>query len=218
MPRPADPQRRREVLDAVIDQLAATGIGSFSLRTLAAGIGQSTRVLTHHFADKNALLTAVLARLDERQHTALRSTPGWYDPAVKVGSLVRSAWERNLGSDELAMTRLFREIDGLAAMRPTAAPRRRVRTRACRVRRLVPGPPRPARQQRPDQSDAAQQRLLKPAERLPHHRGQGTHRGRPRRAVRVDRLLRGPEGLSPCVRQVPASAVRADAVSARPFS
>lgn len=115
VPRPADPQRRREVLDAVIDQLAATGIGSFSLRTLAAGIGQSTRVLTHHFADKNALLTAVLARLDERQHTALRSTPGWYDPAVKVGSLVRSAWERNLGSDELAMTRLFREIEGLAA-------------------------------------------------------------------------------------------------------
>lgn len=115
MPRPASPQRRREVTDAVIEQLAATGIGNFSLRTLAEGIGQSTRVLTHHFADKTALITAVLIRLDERQHQALRSTPGWDDPAVEVGSLVRSAWERNLGPDELAMTRLIREIEGLAA-------------------------------------------------------------------------------------------------------
>ncbi|BDM70215.1 hypothetical protein HEK616_37020 [Streptomyces nigrescens] len=115
MPRPASPERRREVIDAVIDQLADTGIGSFSLRTLSAGIGQSTRVLTHHFADKKALLAAVLERLDERQQVALRSTPGWHDPEVKVGHLVRSAWERNLGPDELAMTRLFREIEGLAA-------------------------------------------------------------------------------------------------------
>lgn len=115
MPRPASPERRREVTDAVIEQLAATGIGSFSLRTLAEGIGQSTRVLTHHFADKNTLLTAVLVRLDERQHEALRSTPGWHDPAVEVGPLVRSAWERNLGPEELAMTRLIREIEGLAA-------------------------------------------------------------------------------------------------------
>lgn len=115
MPRPASPQRRREVTDAVIEQLAATGIGNFSLRTLAEGIGQSTRVLTHHFADKTALVTAVLIRLDERQHQALRSTPGWDDPAVEVGSLVRSAWERNLSPEELAMTRLIREIEGLAA-------------------------------------------------------------------------------------------------------
>ncbi|MGW7572862.1 TetR/AcrR family transcriptional regulator [Streptomyces sp. NPDC054765] len=115
MPRPVNPERRREVTDAAIEQLAATGIGSFSLRTLAEGIGQSTRVLTHHFADKNALLAAVLLRLDERQHAALLSTPGWDDPEVTVGSIVRSAWERNLAPQELAMTRLIREIEGLAA-------------------------------------------------------------------------------------------------------
>ncbi|MEU2512075.1 TetR/AcrR family transcriptional regulator [Streptomyces syringium] len=115
MPRPASPERRREVTDAAIEQLAATGIGNFSLRTLAEGIGQSTRVLTHHFADKNALLTAVLLRLDERQHAALRSTPGWNDPDVEVGAIVRSAWDRTLDPDEIAMTRLIREIEGLAA-------------------------------------------------------------------------------------------------------
>lgn len=115
MPRPANPQRRREVLDAIIGELAHTGIGHFSLRTLAEGLGQSTRVLTHHFADKNALLTAVLERLDERQHDALRAAAGWDDPGVPVSSLVTAAWARNLGPDELAMTRLIREIEGLAA-------------------------------------------------------------------------------------------------------
>ncbi|GLF96864.1 TetR/AcrR family transcriptional regulator [Streptomyces yaizuensis] len=115
MPRTANPERRREVLDAVIAQLAETGIGSFTFRGLADALGQSTRVLTHHFADKGALLTAVLRRLDERQHEALRSTEGWEDPSVSVSSLVRSAWRRNLGPGERAMTRLIREIEGLAA-------------------------------------------------------------------------------------------------------
>ncbi|WP_282613112.1 TetR/AcrR family transcriptional regulator [Streptomyces sp. XM4193] len=115
MPRPVSPERRREVTDAVIEQLAETGIGDFSLRTLAAGLGRSTRVLTHHFADKSALIGAVLERLDERQHQALRATPGWYDPAVPVGNIVRAAWERTLGPRESATTRLIREIEGLAA-------------------------------------------------------------------------------------------------------
>lgn len=122
MPRPASPERRREVIDAVIDRLAETGIGHFSLRTLAEGMGQSTRVLTHHFADKQALITAVLERLDERQHGALLATPGWRDPAVPVSVIVRSAWQRTLSPRELAMTRLIREIEGLAAADRLALP------------------------------------------------------------------------------------------------
>ncbi|MEU3308921.1 TetR/AcrR family transcriptional regulator [Nocardiopsis sp. NPDC055551] len=114
MPRRADPARRREVLDAVIDQLAHTGVTGFTLRGLAQGLGQSTRVLTHHFADREALVTAVLERLDERQHRALLDTGGWEDPTVPIGDIVRSAWRRNL-VDERAMTRLIREIEGLAA-------------------------------------------------------------------------------------------------------
>ncbi|MBR8742596.1 TetR/AcrR family transcriptional regulator [Nocardiopsis sp. MG754419] len=114
MPRKADPARRREVLDSVIDQLARTGVTGFTLRGLAQGLGRSTRVLTHHFADREALVTAVLERLDERQHHALRDTEGWEDPAIPVGDIVRAAWRRTL-DDERAMTRLIREIEGLAA-------------------------------------------------------------------------------------------------------
>ncbi|WP_017573143.1 TetR/AcrR family transcriptional regulator [Nocardiopsis halotolerans] len=114
MPRPADPERRRAVVDAVIDQLARTGVAGFTLRGVARGLGQSTRVLTHHFADKEALLTAVLERLDERQHAALRDTPGWDDPSVPVSAVVRDSWRRHLGP-ERETTRLILEIEGLTA-------------------------------------------------------------------------------------------------------
>ncbi|MEU0492802.1 TetR/AcrR family transcriptional regulator [Nocardiopsis sp. NPDC006139] len=115
MPRTADPERRREVLDAVIAELARIGAADFSLRDLAHGLGQSTRVLTHHFSGKEALLVAVLERLDEVQHAALRATPGWDDPGVPVGDIVRDTWRRTLAEPEIAVTRLIREIEGLAA-------------------------------------------------------------------------------------------------------
>ncbi|OLF06365.1 TetR family transcriptional regulator [Actinophytocola xinjiangensis] len=115
MARTADPARRVELVDEIIDRLAESGLASFSLRTLAAALGRSTRVLTHHFADKEALLLAVLERLDERQHQALAATPGWDDPAVGIGSIVAAAWDRHLDPAELARTRLVQEIEGLAA-------------------------------------------------------------------------------------------------------
>jgi len=115
MARTADPARRAELIDAIIDELARTGIASFSLRTLATALGRSTRVLTHHFADKDALLAAVLARLDEQQHEALAATPGWADPAVGIGTIVADAWRRHLSAAELPRTRLVQEIEGLAA-------------------------------------------------------------------------------------------------------
>ena len=122
MARTADPARRVELIDAIIVELAETGLATFSLRTLAAALGRSTRVLTHHFADKDALLAAVLARLDEQQHEALRSTPGWADPAVGIGSIVADAWRRHLSAAELPRTRLIHEIEGLAAAGRLAVP------------------------------------------------------------------------------------------------
>jgi AcrR family transcriptional regulator len=115
MARTADPARRTELIDAIIVELARTGIAGFSLRTLAAALGGSTRLLTHHFADKDALLNAVLARLDEQQHAALAATPGWTDPSVGIGTIVADAWRRHLSEEELPRTRLVHEIEGLAA-------------------------------------------------------------------------------------------------------
>ncbi|EST31354.1 hypothetical protein [Streptomyces roseochromogenus] len=94
MPRPAGPERRREATDAVIEQLARTGIGSFPLRTPAEGLGRS--------AGRAA------ARGAARHHRPA-------DRAVPVSEVVRSAWHRDLSPGELDMTRLIRETEGLAA-------------------------------------------------------------------------------------------------------
>ncbi|MFD5320811.1 TetR/AcrR family transcriptional regulator [Streptomyces sp. NPDC127098] len=146
MARTADPARRARLVDDVIDRLAETGLATFSLRTLAAALGRSTRVLTHHFEDKDALLRAVLDRLDERQHEALAATPGWADPAVGIGAIVRDAWDRHLSEEELPRTRLVHEIEGLAAAgRLTGSPpafvagRARFVARALELRGLDPG-------------------------------------------------------------------------------
>ncbi|BCK69208.1 hypothetical protein Srufu_031610 [Streptomyces libani subsp. rufus] len=115
MARPRDPHRRTEILDAVIGHLAETGIAHLSLRPLAQALGHSTRVLTHHFADKDALLTAVLRRLDEIQHRQLRATDGWDDTTRGIGAIVRDSWRRHLEPENIGATRLIHEIEGLAA-------------------------------------------------------------------------------------------------------
>ena len=75
--------------------------------------------------------------------------------------------------EELPMTRLIREIEGLAAAGRLPLPGAGfVRGRAefvasCLMRRGMSG------EQRTHQGDTAQRRLLQPAGGLPHHRGQG---------------------------------------------
>ncbi|WP_084265791.1 TetR family transcriptional regulator [Actinomadura macra] len=114
MGRPRDRGRRTELLDQVIDYLAAHGLAGLSMRPLAGHLGQSTRVLTHHFADKAELVGAVLARLDELQRERLRALPGW-DGERPMGEIVQAAWERQLAEENLPFTRLVHEIEGLAA-------------------------------------------------------------------------------------------------------
>ncbi|TYB39285.1 TetR/AcrR family transcriptional regulator [Actinomadura chibensis] len=115
MARPRDPHRRTEILDAVLDHLAEHGMSGLSMRPIAQALGQSTRVLTHHFADKDDLLAALLKRLDEVQHEQLRATEGWDDTSRGIGAIVRDSWRRHLAPENLAHTRLVREIEGLAA-------------------------------------------------------------------------------------------------------
>ncbi|MGW5412706.1 TetR/AcrR family transcriptional regulator [Actinomadura geliboluensis] len=116
MARPRDPHRRTEILDAVLGHLAQTGLSSgFSFRPIAQALGHSTRVLTHHFADKDALLAALLTRLDEIQHEQLHATEGWDDTDRGIGSIVRDSWHRHLRPANLPCTRLIHEIEGLAA-------------------------------------------------------------------------------------------------------
>ncbi|MFC4005592.1 TetR/AcrR family transcriptional regulator [Nonomuraea purpurea] len=114
MARTADPNRRTELLDQIVDYLAEHGLSTLSMRPLAEHLGKSTRVLTHHFADKEALLSATMERLDERHRAWLRSLPGW-SGSDSVGTIVRRTWDWQMRGENLPIARLIHEIEGLAA-------------------------------------------------------------------------------------------------------
>jgi AcrR family transcriptional regulator len=75
MARPPDAQRRRELLDALVEEFAAGGIGDRSLRELAQAVGTSHRMLLHHFGSRGDLLVAIVSEVERRQMAVLRDLP-----------------------------------------------------------------------------------------------------------------------------------------------
>jgi AcrR family transcriptional regulator len=75
MARPPDLERRQELLDAVVDDVAVRGIGDRSLRDIAAAVGTSHRMLLHHFGSRNELLLAIVTEVERRQMAVLSELP-----------------------------------------------------------------------------------------------------------------------------------------------
>ena len=67
MARTPDLQRRRELLEALIEEFATGGIGDRSLREVAAAVGTSHRMLLHHFGSRDDLLVAIVEEVERRQ-------------------------------------------------------------------------------------------------------------------------------------------------------
>src|SRR5271167_3955947 len=79
MARTPDSQRRRQLLDALVQEFAAGGIGDRSLRDVAAAVGTSHRMLLHHFGSREDLLIAVVEEAERRQMAVVPDLPT--DPA-----------------------------------------------------------------------------------------------------------------------------------------
>src|ERR1700756_993464 len=75
MVRTPDSQRRRELLDKLVEEFAAGGVGDRSLRDVAAAIGTSHRMLLHHFGSREELLGAIVEDVERRQMTVLPDLP-----------------------------------------------------------------------------------------------------------------------------------------------
>lgn len=58
--------KRREILDATLELIAANGYGNMSLQQIADAVNITKAGLLHHFGSKENLLTEVLRRRDER--------------------------------------------------------------------------------------------------------------------------------------------------------
>ena len=67
MARTPDLERRKELLDRIVEYLAENGVAQATLRPMAASLDVSINRLVHHFGSKEELLTAALARSIEQQ-------------------------------------------------------------------------------------------------------------------------------------------------------
>ena len=75
MARTPDLERRRQLLDALVEEFAAGGVGDRSLREVAGAVGTSHRMLLHHFGSREDLLVAIVEEVERRQMGLLPDLP-----------------------------------------------------------------------------------------------------------------------------------------------
>ena len=75
MARTPDRGRRRQLLDQLVDEFAAGGVGHRSLRDVADALGTSHRMLLHHFGSRGDLLLAIVEEVERRQMKVLPELP-----------------------------------------------------------------------------------------------------------------------------------------------
>jgi AcrR family transcriptional regulator len=101
---------RKRLLGAATAYFARHGTADVSLRTLAAAVGTSHRMLIYHFGSKEQLLVDVVRSMEDAQREALAALGAEHDPA----GAVRAFWRR-LSDPALApFERLFFEVYGQA--------------------------------------------------------------------------------------------------------
>jgi AcrR family transcriptional regulator len=117
MPRPSTDTRER-LLAAAVEYAAEHGLADLSLRTLAAALGTSHRMLIFHFGSKEGLLVEVVRAVEARQRALLaelRADPG-------LGSLgqMQALWEHLTSPALWPYERLFFEVyaQGLLGKEP----------------------------------------------------------------------------------------------------
>lgn len=75
MARTPDLHRRGELLEALVEEFAAHGVGDRSLRDVAAAVGTSHRMLLHHFGSRENMLVCVVEEVERRQKGVLPGLP-----------------------------------------------------------------------------------------------------------------------------------------------
>lgn len=115
MARSRDAALRLELLDRVVEYLAANGLGAASLRPIAQALDVSLNRLVHHFGTKQELVAAALDRVIEIQVELEQS---WVAkrPSMSQLELHRRWWRWiNASPANMAVTRLGYEAATLDA-------------------------------------------------------------------------------------------------------
>lgn len=109
MARTPDLDRRRALLDALVEEFAAGGVGDRSLREVAGAVGTSHRMLLHHFGSRENMLVAIVEQVERRQMELLSEIPT--DPAEGFAAM----WSDVRRPELRQLERLFFECYARAA-------------------------------------------------------------------------------------------------------
>lgn len=112
MPRPIDPTRREQLLEAAIDYAVEHGLSDLTLRPLADALGVMPNTLVHHFGSKEELLSAILNGVRDRLQGMMRAE------MQREGDPLRAAWRWTSSPERLPFFRSFFEAYGLALHQP----------------------------------------------------------------------------------------------------
>jgi len=107
-----DTSPKGRLLDAAIDYVAANGISDVSLRTLAAALGTSHRMLIFHFGSKEELWVEIVKTVEQRQRAVLRDILP--DATRPIGEAMWDWWKHISDPKLWPNERLFFEIYGQA--------------------------------------------------------------------------------------------------------
>jgi AcrR family transcriptional regulator len=100
--------RREQLLEAALDHVAAHGMTQLSLRSLAAELGTSHRMLIHHFGSKDGLWVAIVQEVERRQIAALADLI--VDPGLDLADILRERWRTVSDPSLWPNERLFFEV------------------------------------------------------------------------------------------------------------
>ena len=83
MARPARPERKSELLSAILDYLMDKTLAELTFRSLADGLGVSSYVLVYHFGNREQLITEIIRGIESRLDSVR---------ATDVRDIDRDAW------------------------------------------------------------------------------------------------------------------------------
>ncbi|MGW0629789.1 TetR/AcrR family transcriptional regulator [Streptomyces sp. NPDC002758] len=121
MPRPADPAKRRELLDRVRAYVLRNGLADLSLRPLARSLGTSDRMLLYYFGTKERMVSEALAIDERRPLLRVREDLAAAGPprdAAALRRLLEELWLRFDTSDIRATLPLYLEMMTTSLLHP----------------------------------------------------------------------------------------------------
>jgi AcrR family transcriptional regulator len=119
MGRPVDTARRAALLEAAATHLVEHGIAGVSLDDLARTAKTSSRMLVHHFGNRDALIAGALEIARQRQ---LDHAKDHLVPGPDATDVLEAAWPWFVDPQTRKYFRLFQQVAALEKLRAPTAP------------------------------------------------------------------------------------------------